>query len=69
MNESLRSKLNWLQLGALVTGLVAIAASAVGALLNSRQFFFSYLFAVLFWLGLSLGCFMVTMIHQLTDGH
>ena len=30
--------------------------------------FFSYLFGCLFWLGLSLGCFLVSMIHQLTGG-
>src|SRR6184192_3258699 len=68
MNESLRSKLNRVQLGAVVTGLLAIVASAVGAFFDLRQFFFSYLFAVLFWLGLSLGCLVVTMIHQLTGG-
>ena len=36
--------------------------------LEPEQFFFSYLYGYLFWLGLSLGCFMVAMIHQLTGG-
>lgn len=35
---------------------------------SPRQFFFSYLFALLFWIGLSLGCFVVTLIHQISGG-
>jgi hypothetical protein len=53
---------------ALVIGLIALGASAFGAFVETKQFFFSYLFGCLFWLGLSLGCFLVTMIHQLTGG-
>ncbi|HVV00869.1 MAG TPA: hypothetical protein VHH88_05870 [Verrucomicrobiae bacterium] len=68
MNDSFRSQLKRFQVGLLVLGAVALAASGVGALGNVKQFFFSYLFGVLFWLGLSLGCMMVTMIHQLTGG-
>jgi hypothetical protein len=49
-------------------GLVALGVSVIGAFVSTKQFFFSYLFSCLFWLGLSLGCFMVTMVHQLTGG-
>jgi hypothetical protein len=49
-------------------GLVALGLTAYGITLNKKQFYFSYLFAWLFWIGLTLGCFMVTMIHQLTGG-
>src|SRR5205085_8717413 len=68
MNSILAQRLSRLQSTALVLGLVVLATTAIGAFLDRRQFFFSYLFACLFWLGLSLGCFMVTMIHQLTGG-
>ena len=68
MNGSLQSRLDRLQLTALAVGLVAGIASAVGAFTNPRQFFFSYWFGFLFWLNLSLGCFVVAMIHQLTGG-
>ncbi len=68
MNQSLLTRVNRIQLMALVIGLVAMGASAVGAFVNARQFYFSYLFALVFWLGLSLGCFVVAMIHQLTGG-
>src|SRR6478736_6699293 len=50
------------------TGLVLLALSSLGYFSQPRQFFFSYLFGWLFWIGLSLGCLLVTMIHQLTGG-
>ncbi len=68
MTATFQSRLNRIQLASLAVGVVALGASAIGAFSNPKQFFFSYLFAVLFWLGLSLGCFVVTMIHQLAGG-
>lgn len=68
MSAALMSRLSRAQLMALVVGVVALAGTALGGLGNGRQFFFSYLFAYLFWLGLSLGCFALTMMHQLTGG-
>src|SRR5207237_7724720 len=68
MNSTLTQCLARVQLYALVVGVILLAITAIGAFVDRRQFFFSYLFACLFWLGLSLGCFMVTMIHQLTGG-
>lgn len=68
MTAAFQSKLNRFQIASLVIGILALGASAIGAFSNTKQFFFSYLFAVLFWVGLSLGCFVVTMIHQLTGG-
>ncbi len=40
----------------------------VGWLLDPRQFFISYLFAELVWLGVALGCMAFLMIHYLTGG-
>jgi len=68
MNVSLPSGLNRFQNLALGVGVTGVAMSAVGAIFDPRQFFISWLFAVLFWLGLSLGCFAVAMIHHLTGG-
>lgn len=68
MNPAFKSRLNRVQLASLVIGVLALAGTAFGAFSNTKQFFFSYLYAVLFWLGLSLGCFVVTMIHQLAGG-
>jgi hypothetical protein len=49
-------------------GVIGLVGCCVGAAYNRRQFFASYLFGYLFWLGLALGCFTVTMIHHLTGG-
>jgi hypothetical protein len=68
MTAAFQSRLNRIQLASLAIGILALAGSAIGAFTNPKQFFFSYLFAVLFWLGLSLGCFVVIMIHQLAGG-
>ena len=68
MNEIIRSRLNRLQRTGVVLGIIGLAACGLGAAVNGRQFFISYLVGYSFWLGLSLGCFAVTMIHHLTGG-
>ncbi len=68
MDDELRSLLGRIQIIGLAVGVVAMGGAAYGAFTQPRQFFFSYLFGYLFWLQLSLGCFMVTMIHALTGG-
>jgi hypothetical protein len=68
MNDTLKSLLTRIQVIALIVGLVALALTVCGAFVERSQFFFSYLFGYLFWLGLSLGCFLVAMIHTLTGG-
>src|SRR5690349_14805913 len=68
MKRDLYQHLTRVQTPLLLLGLFAIVVSIIGAFASTRQFFFSYLFSCLFWLGLSLGCFMVSMIHQLTGG-
>jgi hypothetical protein len=69
MNEqTLQSRLSRAQLIALVIGIIALLFSGLGAWMQHKQFFYSYLYAWLFWMGLSSGCFIVTMIHQLTGG-
>jgi hypothetical protein len=48
-----------------ITGILLLIC---GAVTNPQQFFISYLFGYLFWLGLSIGCLNITMIHHLTGG-
>ncbi|MDB6056857.1 MAG: hypothetical protein JWO95_701 [Verrucomicrobiales bacterium] len=68
MNEHTHNRVSRFQMISLVIGLIAVVASVFGAFTNTKQFFFSYLFGFLFWLGLSMGCFAVSMLHQLTGG-
>ena len=65
MNDLL---LNRWQTRALIIGAIAAVLSIVGAFINHAQFFQSYLFAWLFWLGLSLGALVVVMMQNLTGG-
>lgn len=53
---------------ALVIGLVGLAVCAIGAFFSRTQFFQSYLYAYLFWLGIALGSFGVMMIQHLAGG-
>lgn len=62
------SRLRRVQWLAFVVGVVALAATAVGAVIAPAQFFPAYLFAFLFWLGLALGCLLLTMLHELAGG-
>jgi hypothetical protein len=68
MNSTLPSHLKRTQTALLIVGGIALVGSFAGALSSAKQFFTSYLFSYLFWLGLALGCFTITMIHHLTGG-
>ena len=54
--------------GMLIIGLIGLALCDVGALIDRQQLFVSYLFAYLFWNGLSQGGMAILMLHQLTGG-
>jgi hypothetical protein len=62
------SKIHRVQKVSFAVGILFLIFSGIGALTNSKQFLISYLIAFIFWLGLSLGCFNVAMIHHLTAG-
>jgi hypothetical protein len=68
MSEATENRIAKWRLIALVVGLLASGATVGGAFVDTKQFFFSYLFGFLFWAGLSMGCFAVNMMHQLTGG-
>jgi hypothetical protein len=52
---------------ALVVGIIGLIASAAGYFVDSKQFFFSYLTAFVFWLTLGLGGLFFVMLHHLVD--
>jgi hypothetical protein len=53
---------------ALVVGLAVLALFAALGFRDPVQFFRSYLFAFVFWLGLPLGCTAIRLIHNLVSG-
>ena len=53
---------------ALVIGVAALMACGAGAASNPRQFFHSWLLGFLFWLGMSLGCLSLLLLHHLVGG-
>jgi hypothetical protein len=56
------------QRGSLTVGIVALAICALGASVSAEQFFYSYLMAYIFWLGIALGSLGILMLHNLTGG-
>lgn len=53
---------------ALMVGMAALALTAVGIFLGREQFFQSYLYGFLFWVGLSLGCLFLLMLTHVAGG-
>src|SRR5690242_5536401 len=54
---------------ALVIALVGLAGCVIGWITTPREFFVAYLFAEVFFVGLSLGSLAILMIHHLTAGY
>lgn len=57
----------WMRMAG-ITGVVLFIASMAGGFFNPGQFFSSYLFGYLFWLGITLGCLALLMTQFLTGG-
>ncbi len=49
-------------------GLIGLIASVAGFFLNRVQFFQSYLFSYIFWLGMALGCLGLVMLNHVVGG-
>jgi hypothetical protein len=62
------AKLEGLQRAALVAGVAGVMLSLFGAVFDLSQFLRSWLFAHLFWTGVSIGCLSLIMINHLTGG-
>jgi hypothetical protein len=68
MKPKMPITLRRVQIASLIGGSICLALCALGYGRDPRQFYASYLFAYVFWLGLALGCLGVNMIHQLSGG-
>jgi hypothetical protein len=61
-------ELDRVQAIALVAGIVALAISGIGALIDPNEFFRSYLLGYLFWISLALGSVSIALLHNLVGG-
>lgn len=68
MKESFLPLGRRVQYSALLIGLAGLILVFAGAYFEPRQSFLSYLFAYLFWTGISLGGMVILMIYHLTGG-
>ncbi|MCX6047618.1 MAG: hypothetical protein NT075_21170, partial [Chloroflexi bacterium] len=66
--EALTTFINRIQRRTLIVGGVGVVLCILGAFLNVQQFFQSYLFGWLYWLGIGLGGFVWVMVHHLSGG-
>ncbi|MDL1892796.1 hypothetical protein FBQ87_07895 [Sphingobacteriales bacterium CHB3] len=67
-NEELLPQFNLFRQRAMMVGVVGVAALAAGALMSEADFFQSYLYGYLFWMGLTLGCLGILILHHLVSG-
>jgi len=66
--DSFRLVLGRVEAASLMIGVAAAAVLAFGYYASPGAFFPAYLVAYLFWLGISLGCLAIAMIHHLSGG-
>jgi hypothetical protein len=68
VNDSAIPELAGLRRAALVAGGLGLLALLAGAVIDPAQFFRSYLFGYMYWVGFGIGCLGVVMIYHLTGG-
>ncbi|MCI0605739.1 hypothetical protein L0156_22350 [bacterium] len=66
--ESAMPMLERLQKRSFLVGVIVSAAALIAAFMSPAQFFRSYLFAYVFWVGLALGSLAITLLHHLSGG-
>jgi hypothetical protein len=64
----LHANLDRLQQRLLLVGTISAGVSIAGALFFPDQFYQSYLFGYIFWIGITLGCLGILMLHHLVSG-
>src|SRR5215469_10932668 len=68
ISPDLEAHLKSLRVKAGVIGLIFLVLTFIGAFVDNTQFFRSYLWSYVFWLGMSLGCMAWLMTQYLTGG-
>ena len=68
MSDGMTARIDTAQRAGLVVGVLGLLALVAGGLSQAGGAYRSYLFAFLFWSGVSVGCLSVGMINHLTGG-
>src|SRR5258708_19667337 len=68
MNESMTPVLNRLRTTAGVFSAIGFVISAIAFMTDKGTFGQCYLFGFIFWMGLTMGCFGLTMLHHMIRG-
>jgi len=68
-SDSLRPQMDRAQRIAIFVGVIALAFSCLGLFGDAAHFWQSYLFAYIFWAGLTLGCLGVFFLHNVVGGN
>lgn len=68
-SDTLRPQMDRAQRNALFVGIAALAISLIGLFGNAAHFWQSYLFAYIFWTGLTLGCLGIFFLHNVVGGN
>jgi len=63
--ETYRPDLERVQRAALAVGALGVAGCAAGFFVSRQQMFQSYLLGFIFWVGISLGCFALLLLHHM----
>jgi hypothetical protein len=66
--EAIGRNLNRIQWSAAIVGVAGVVGLTAGALYDADQFFQSYLFAYMFWLGIALGGLAISLLYHLVGG-
>lgn len=67
-DPGLTERLDQLQIRSLIVGVVGLIIGLAAWVIGPAHFFAAYLVGFLFWLGISLGCAGLTMLHHLVGG-
>jgi hypothetical protein len=68
-SDTLLPQMERVQKSALFVGVAALAVSVIGLFGNAAHFWQSYLFAFIFWAGLTLGCLGIFFLHNVVGGN
>jgi len=68
-SDSLGPQMDKVQKSAMFVGIAALAITVIGLFTDRAHFWQSYLYAYIFWTGLTLGCLGIFLLHNVVGGN